>query len=254
MACSLLLILSAVVLIAKPFAGEDTVVADTSDDPYTLSFDGEDFSGEKAKQAAPKTQTVARRDDAELKYSNACASCAKNHRKAPMPAASTTAAPAEGSRTNEEVEKLAKANPSGGFAKGDEVTLDKYGLAEVPLGAPDVVKDVIMAGNKIAHFPYIWGGGHGSFQARGYDCSGSVSYALRGGGLVDRTRTSGGYMDWGEEGKGEWITIYTNPGHMFMIVGGLRFDTSFRDGPYGSRWQKAKRSMSGFLVRHPAEF
>ncbi|MEA2323497.1 MAG: peptidoglycan DL-endopeptidase CwlO [Solirubrobacteraceae bacterium] len=125
------------------------------------------------------------------------------------------------------------------------------GDAQAPAGAPDVVARVIAGGNAIARFPYVWGGGHGSFVDSAYDCSGSVSYALAAAGLLDRPLVSGALAEWGEPGPGRWITIYANAGHVFMYVGGLRFDTSGRDGPLGSRWQKAPRSLAGFTVRHP---
>ena len=122
------------------------------------------------------------------------------------------------------------------------------GTAVAPLDAPEPVKRVIQAGNAIAKFPYKWGGGHGAWRDTGYDCSGSVSFALAGAGLLDSPLTSGGFMNWGASGPGEWITIYTNPGHIFMVVAGLRFDTSGQ-GRAGTRWQPAPRTTSGFVVR-----
>jgi cell wall-associated NlpC family hydrolase len=123
------------------------------------------------------------------------------------------------------------------------------GTAVAPDDAPDVVKRVILAANAIASFPYKWGGGHGAWRDNGYDCSGSVSFALAGAGLLDRPLTSGLFMRYGEPGPGEWITIYANEGHMFMMVAGLRFDTSGR-GRAGTRWQQAPRAIGGFAVRH----
>ena len=123
------------------------------------------------------------------------------------------------------------------------------GTAVAPEDAPEVVKRVILAANQIAKFPYKWGGGHGAWRDTGYDCSGSVSFALAGAGLLKGPLTSGGFVDWGAPGPGEWITIYANYGHIFMIVGGLRFDTSGR-GRLGTRWQEAPRSSRGFAVRH----
>jgi cell wall-associated NlpC family hydrolase len=122
------------------------------------------------------------------------------------------------------------------------------GTAVAPDDAPDPVKRVIQAANAIAKFPYKWGGGHGAWRDNGYDCSGSVSFALAGAGLLGSPLTSGGFMDWGASGAGEWITIYSNPGHMFMVVAGLRFDTSGR-GRAGTRWQEGARSTAGFVVR-----
>ena len=122
------------------------------------------------------------------------------------------------------------------------------GTAVAPENAPEPVKRVIQAGNAIAKFPYKWGGGHGAWRDDGYDCSGSVSFALAGAGLLDSPLASGGFMNWGASGPGEWITIYTNPGHIFMIVAGLRFDTSGQ-GRAGTRWQEEPRSTAGFVVR-----
>ena len=127
------------------------------------------------------------------------------------------------------------------------------GTAQAPSDAPSVVKRVILAANEIAKFPYKWGGGHGSWRDNGYDCSGSVSFALAGAGLLDRPLTSGLLARWGEAGPGDWITIYANGGHTFMIVAGLRFDTSGQ-GRAGTRWQPAARPTGGFAVRHPPRY
>jgi hypothetical protein len=119
------------------------------------------------------------------------------------------------------------------------------------LDAPPEVKAIIEAGNMIARTPYKWGGGHGKWMDTGYDCSGSVSYALSAAGLVDSSAPSGAYMKWGEPGRGKWVTIYANGGHMFMEVAGVRFDTSGAKRT-GSRWQsETRRPTSGYEVRHP---
>jgi cell wall-associated NlpC family hydrolase len=123
------------------------------------------------------------------------------------------------------------------------------GTAVAPENAPDVVKRVIMAANEIAKFPYKWGGGHGAWRDNGYDCSGSVSFALAGAGLIGSPLTSGGFLEYGSPGRGRWITIYTNHGHIFMVVAGLRFDTSGQ-GRAGTRWQEESRSTAGFETRH----
>ena len=125
------------------------------------------------------------------------------------------------------------------------------GVAVPPLEAPEAVKQIIEAGNVIARSPYKWGGGHGKWLDTGYDCSGSVSFALAAAGLLDGPLASGPLMSWGEPGRGEWVTIYSNPGHVFMEVAGIRFDTSGRQIT-GSRWQNEMRSTSGFVARHPA--
>lgn len=123
------------------------------------------------------------------------------------------------------------------------------GTAVAPANAPEAVKKVIQAANAIAKLPYKWGGGHGAWRDNGYDCSGSVSFALAGAGLLDAPRTSGGFMAYGAPGPGEWITIYANGGHMFMVVAGLRFDTSGQ-GRAGTRWQADTSSTAGLAIRH----
>jgi cell wall-associated NlpC family hydrolase len=138
-------------------------------------------------------------------------------------------------------------------ASGSKAQLTSDGLAIPPADAPAEVKKVIAAANEIAKMPYRYGGGHGRWKDTGYDCSGSVSYALHGGGLLDASMPSGGFTSWGESGPGKWITTYANGGHMYMVVAGLRFDTSGRSRT-GSRWQKSMRSSSGFTVRHPEGF
>jgi peptidoglycan hydrolase-like protein with peptidoglycan-binding domain len=140
-------------------------------------------------------------------------------------------------------------------ARGRTAVLERRGSrrARHGSGMPAAVARVIRAGNRIAGLPYKYGGGHGTWNDWGYDCSGSISYALHGGGLLSAPLTSGGFMSWGAPGKGRWITIYANPGHAYMIVNGRRFDTSGRDAS-GSRWQLDDRSAAGYVVRHPAGF
>jgi hypothetical protein len=130
-------------------------------------------------------------------------------------------------------------------------TLLPDGTAAPPPGAPAAIAAVIAAGNHIATLPYRWGGGHASWEDTGYDCSGSVGYALHGGGLLDVTVTSGDLMSYGDPGPGTWITIYANRDHVYMVVAGLRFDTS---GASPSRWQATSRPTDGYEVRHPPSF
>jgi hypothetical protein len=127
------------------------------------------------------------------------------------------------------------------------------GEAIPPPGAPAAVKRVIRAANEIRHRPYVWGGGHRSWFSRGYDCSGAVSYALHGAGLLGVTMVSGQLADWGEKGAGRWITVYANRVHVFMVVAGLRFDT--RGDPLGTsgpRWHRSRADSTKFTPRHPA--
>jgi peptidoglycan hydrolase CwlO-like protein len=121
--------------------------------------------------------------------------------------------------------------------------------ASVPTGAPPAVASAIEAANAIATTPYIWGGGHGSFESSGYDCSGAVSYALHGGGFLESPLDSTGLETWGDPGAGKWITVYANSGHAWVIIAGLAFDTVGGPGP---RWHSAPvSSTEGFIARHP---
>jgi peptidoglycan hydrolase-like protein with peptidoglycan-binding domain len=131
--------------------------------------------------------------------------------------------------------------------------VDSNGMAVAPASAPDEVKAIIDAGNRIATKPYKYGGGHARWNDTGYDCSGSVSYVLHAAGLLSRALDSTGFMSWGERGRGTWITIRSNPGHAYMIVAGLRFDTSARSQT-GSRWTEQMRSARGFRGTHPDGF
>jgi hypothetical protein len=129
------------------------------------------------------------------------------------------------------------------------------GLAAAPEAAPDAVKQAIWAANKIIGRPYRYGGGHAKgFVDRGYDCSGTVSVALHGADLLDSPLDSGSFMRWGAAGAGDWITVYTNPGHAYAVIAGLRLDTSAAGDPTGlrgPRWRPNLRSSRGFKARHP---
>jgi cell wall-associated NlpC family hydrolase len=163
--------------------------------------------------------------------------------KAPTVAgASAPLSKAERSRTR-------STSPTGADAITTAEVL-KNGIALPPIESPAAVHNIIEAGNSIARTPYLWGGGHGKWLDKGYDCSGSVSYALAAGGLLNGPLDSGRLMSWGKPGPGKWVTIYTNPGHVFMVVAGVRFDTSGTRST-GSRWQSAMRSSGGFVARHP---
>jgi cell wall-associated NlpC family hydrolase len=113
-----------------------------------------------------------------------------------------------------------------------------------------VVRRVIRAANRIARKPYRYGGGHRTLHDTGYDCSGSMSYALNRAGLLEGTLDSTGFMSYGAAGRGRWITIYAHGGHSYMVINGRRFDTSGLSQT-GTRWQRTSRSSAGFVVRHP---
>jgi hypothetical protein len=132
-----------------------------------------------------------------------------------------------------------------------DAKIAKDGTAIPPADAPKKVVQVIEAANEIEDKPYKWGGGHGSWKDKGYDCSGAISYALHGGGLLDAPLDSTGFTRWGKKGKGDWITVYGNPGHAYVIIAGLRWDTSMTPGD-GPGWSKEMRSAKGFKKTHPA--
>jgi septal ring factor EnvC (AmiA/AmiB activator) len=132
---------------------------------------------------------------------------------------------------------------------GSTASINSDGTATAPADAPDAVKNAIAAGNQITNTAYLYGGGHGSFDSPGgYDCSGSVSFALHGGGLLSAPLDSTGFMTWGDPGPGQWITVYSNPGHAYMVIAGIRFDTS---GAPPRFQPAAARSNVGFVATHP---
>ncbi|MHB8657220.1 MAG: peptidoglycan-binding domain-containing protein [Solirubrobacteraceae bacterium] len=155
----------------------------------------------------------------------------------------------------------AGTGPSGGaaFVPGpnsapvERATLNARGLAVPPSDAPEMIRQIIAAANQIAFKPYIYGGGHGSFYDSGYDCSGSVSYALHGGGLLKSPLDSTEFETWGRSGAGRWITLWANGGHVFMYIAGLRFDTAAQSSSNGNdRWSAQRTSSAGFIEVHPS--
>jgi cell wall-associated NlpC family hydrolase len=135
-------------------------------------------------------------------------------------------------------------------------TMARYvdGLAAAPMSVPAAVQEIIWAGNELIGLPYIYGGGHASFISPGYDCSGTVSFALHGANLLQTPEDSSEFEVWGSHGAGRWVTIFANPGHAYMTVAGLRLDTSSADDPsneQGPRWRPLRQGNEGFVVRHP---
>jgi peptidoglycan hydrolase-like protein with peptidoglycan-binding domain len=139
-------------------------------------------------------------------------------------------------------------------APGGKARLNADGTVTAPANAPVAVQEVIAAANRIAFKPYIYGGGHGSFNSAGYDCSGSVSYALHGAGLLSSPEDSSQFESYGSSGSGSWITIWANPGHAYMEVAGVFFDTAAQSSSNSNdRWSASRASPNGgFVVRHPA--
>ena len=174
----------------------------------------------------------------------------RTHARVALCAAALTLAPA-----------AAEADPGGGVQAPEpnspapapiaHASLAADGRTAVaPAGAPPQVVAAIAAANRINRKPYRYGGGHARFRDSGYDCSGTVSYVLHAAGYLRRPRASGDLMRFGRRGRGQWITVYANGGHAYIIIAGLRFDTS-GPGPSGPRWRAQKRSSGGYAVRHP---
>jgi cell wall-associated NlpC family hydrolase len=143
-------------------------------------------------------------------------------------------------------------SPTASSAPGRALLLG--GRAVAPLDAPAAVKHVIAAANRIRTRPYVWGGGHGRWWDRGYDCSGAVSYALHGGELLDSPLPSGPMTHWGSPGPGRWITVYANAGHAFAVIAGLRWDTAGNTSGTGPRWHAEMTDGRGFVARHPVGY
>ncbi len=130
----------------------------------------------------------------------------------------------------------------------------KNGMLIPPKSAPAKVKQVVASANRIRTKPYVWGGGHGRWWDRGYDCSGSVSYALHGGEFLESPLPSGPMEHWGLAGEGRWITVYANAGHAYAVIAGYRWDTSGDANGTGPRWHEELRDNVGYIARHPAGF
>ena len=167
-----------------------------------------------------------------------------------LPAAPT------GAGTGGAVFDEAAPDPTKPIVEGLKATRLPNGLAAAPSLAPPEVQEAIWAANEIVGKPYRYGGGHNrTFKDTGYDCSGTVSYALNGGGLLESPLPSGSFMSWGRSGKGEWITVYAHSGHAYAVIAGLRLDTSSAGEPVssgrGPRWRSNARRQAGFTVRHP---
>jgi cell wall-associated NlpC family hydrolase len=195
------------------------------------------------------------------------------HPQAIQPVAGATASPGSSSSSSGEGAAVVSVGPasnglavpvsdaevrrelaaSGLTANANQATLTRDGLAIAPVNAPLAVQEIIQAGNQIAHLPYIWGGGHGTFVDTGYDCSGSISFVFAAAGILKTTMVSGELANWGASGPGKWITVFANNGHTFMYVAGLRFDTVAL-AETGTRWSNRpadESNLSSFSIRHP---
>jgi cell wall-associated NlpC family hydrolase len=175
---------------------------------------------------------------------------AKKHGIENMPPASAGSNGSYTPRPAAERERLSVDSHPEGAGSPDQAALLLGDTALAPPSAPPRIRAAIEAANQIVDQPYRWGGGHGSWRSRGYDCSGAVSYALAGGGLIGAPATSGQLMSWGAPGPGRWLTVYTNPGHVYAVIAGLRWDTVGLARGEGPRWHPADAYPSGYVAKH----
>jgi cell wall-associated NlpC family hydrolase len=248
-------------------AGHSSKTSAKSDPPAAKSDSAvAKTSAQTVKTASVKTPNGRRVEVAEVRDPEEAKSfplpASTQHRSASSPSVAGEAAVAAGAPSDAEIKRelneMHAVERAAAQTQRQELTpvaggesVGGNGTIPIPSGVPEAVQRVIAGGNAIADFPYIWGGGHASFIANGYDCSGSVSYALAAGGLLSAPLVSGELANWGEPGPGRWITIYANAGHTFMDVDGMWFDTAGRSGPYASRWLVATPPLEGYAVRHP---
>jgi hypothetical protein len=127
----------------------------------------------------------------------------------------------------------------------------RHGVAYAPTDAPESVKHAIWAANALRWKPYKWGGGHGTFFDSGYDCSGTVSFALHSAGVLNTPMPASDFLNYGRRGRGRWITVYSRSGHTFAVIAGLRLDTTGDYGTEGPRWHPDCRDTWGYEARHP---
>ncbi|HEY2602831.1 MAG TPA: peptidoglycan-binding domain-containing protein [Thermoleophilaceae bacterium] len=165
--------------------------------------------------------------------------------------------PSEEALMRQRMQQLASEQPADPTTPATPIPGEKARIssdgrtAQAPADAPEQVQEIVAAANEITNKPYRYGGGHGSFNDSAYDCSGAVSYALHGASLVTRPYDSTDFESWGTSGRGQWVTVYANSGHAYLVVAGLRFDTS-GSGESGPRWRSTTASTSGYVARHPS--
>jgi peptidoglycan hydrolase CwlO-like protein len=222
---------------------QDAVIARVEELRAEIEATVKELTAVRARIEAARDEIAAHRDELasareEIESRHAELEAAKQERQAALDA------------LQDREQKLAEQiSPGASPPGGQTATIAADGTAIAPANAPLAVKAAIEAANQIEDAPYAWGGGHGSFDSSGYDCSGAISYALNGAGLLSSPLDSGGFMTWGEPGGGNWITVYAHSGHAFAVIAGLRWDTSGSGGS-GPSWYTDMRSSAGYVVRH----
>ncbi len=223
----------------------DSLAAQVADAIERLEAAREQIEDDRDAVAAQRDQLASARSDIESRHADLLA--ARQARRGALQ---------ELQSRERELQKDIQTTPAPSAAPnvappGGQTASLVDGQAVAPANAPPAVRSAIEAANRIVGRPYVWGGGHGSFESSGYDCSGSVSYALHGGGFLSSPLDSTGLMTWGSPGAGSWITVYANSGHAYVVIAGLRFDTSGTVGGSGPSWSAEMRSSAGFVARHP---
>jgi len=204
--------------------------------------------------SAPRVTLVAEAPDPLASQSFPDPAGARTHVRAAAPSVAAQASISPGAPSSESVKAALAQERALQRAMADGAhggVVDAVSGAFTPANVvPPEIAQVIAAGNAIADFPYVYGGGHVSFVDRAYDCSGSVSYALAAAGLLGTPETSGQLEHWGAPGPGHYLTVFANAGHTFMSVDGVWFDTAGRAGPYSTRWLTSPPSVIGYVARH----
>ncbi len=218
-------------------------------------------AGPSVGGAGTKSAATAREVADPTESNSFPAPASTHHAAAASPAKAGEAVVAAGAPSDAEVkaelQQMAAVEKSAKQARHASLTpvpggesIGGNGTIPIPTDVPEAVQKVVAGANEIADFPYVFGGGHASFVDNAYDCSGSVSYALAAGGLLDQPETSGELENWGAPGPGKYITVFANAGHTYMYVDGILYDTAGRSGVYASRWQVTGTDNSGYVVRH----
>ncbi len=236
-------------------AHQDAVISRVTELRAEVTSTVEQLAESRARIETARDEIAARRDElaaasADLESQHATLAAAKAERQQTL----TRLQDRERHLQREAAQSQPPAETGGGSApapNGATATLASDGSAVAPANAPAAVSGAIAAANSIKDAPYAWGGGHGSFESSGYDCSGAVSFALHGGGLLSAPLDSGGLMSYGDPGPGSWITVYANSGHAFVVIAGLRWDTSGDASGTGPSWYTDVPSTAGYVVRHP---
>jgi cell wall-associated NlpC family hydrolase len=233
----------------QPFKMARTIVhaaAATAVTPIKVAY----YAPRRVKTRAPRAEEIYEADEETTVKPIRVAYSTSGRKQTAAPRAQEY----DGDQEQEQESEIGRVEQKGDrpMVSGNRAVL-RNGVAYAPSQAPQSVKNAIWAANTLRRKPYVWGGGHGTFYDRGYDCSGTVSFALHGAGALNSPIPSSEMMRYGERGRGRWITIYSRSGHTFAVIAGLRLDTTdlSRGGDVGPRWYTYGRDTGGYVARHP---